>query len=146
MIQRSTKRLKTRALVVDDELTSPTAEGRAARALVQELQGRAVEVVESASAEDGRSVIVSDSAIHAILLDWTLGDDRDHAKARALLAFVRARNEKVPIFLMAERGEASSIPIEVMEMVDEFVWTLEDTAAFVGGRVVAAIRRYVEGI
>ncbi len=45
---------------------------------------------------------------------------------------------------MAERGEASSIPIDVMEMVDEFIWTLEDTAAFVGGRVVAAIRRYIE--
>ena len=47
---------------------------------------------------------------------------------------------------MAERGEASAIPIEVMEMVDEFIWTLEDTAAFVGGRVAAAIRRYVEGM
>ena len=45
---------------------------------------------------------------------------------------------------MAERGEASAIPIEVMEMVDEFIWTLEDTAAFVGGRVVAAMRRYLE--
>ena len=30
-----------------------------------------------------------------------------------------------------------------MEDVDEFIWTLEDTAAFVGGRVVAAIRRYL---
>ena len=45
---------------------------------------------------------------------------------------------------MAERGEASAIPIDVMEMVDEFIWTLEDTAAFVGGRVAAAIRRYLE--
>ena len=27
------------------------------------------------------SVIVSDSAIHAILVDWTLGDDKDHAQA-----------------------------------------------------------------
>ena len=41
MIQRSIKRLSMRALVVDDELPAPTAEGRAARALVQELQGRA---------------------------------------------------------------------------------------------------------
>ena len=47
---------------------------------------------------------------------------------------------------MAERGEASAIPIDVMEQVDEFIWTLEDTAAFVGGRVVAAIRRYVEAM
>ena len=144
MIQRSIKRLNPRALVVDDELASPTAEGRAARALAEELQGRAIEVVEAASAEDGTSVIVSDSAIHAILMDWNLGDDNGHARATSLLKFVRSRNDKVPIFLMAERGEASSIPIDVMEMVDEYVWTLEDTAAFVGGRVAAAISRYME--
>jgi arginine/lysine/ornithine decarboxylase len=135
-----------RALVVDDELGSHTAEGRAARALVQELQARTVEVVEATSAEDGLSVIGSDSAIHAILLDWTLGTDQGHAGAIRLLEFVRARNDRIPVFLMSERSEAASIPIHVMEMVGEFVWTLEDTAAFVGGRVVAAIRRYVEGL
>jgi arginine decarboxylase len=144
MIERSIKRLGLRALMVDDELTSQTAEGRAARALAEELKGRAIEVVEATSAEDGTSVIVSDSAIHAILMDWTLGDDKGHARARGLLQLIRSRNDKIPIFLMAERGEASSIPIDVMEMVDEYVWTLEDTAAFVGGRVVAASRRYLE--
>ena len=46
MIQRSIKRLSMRALVVDDELGAATAEGRAARALVQELQGRHIEVVD----------------------------------------------------------------------------------------------------
>jgi arginine decarboxylase len=144
MIQRSIKRLSMRALMVDDELGTPTAEGRAARALVQEMQGRAIEVVEANSCEDGTSVFTSDSAIHAVLMDWTLGDDKDHAQARAFLEFVRSRNDKIPVFLMAERGEATAIPVEVMEMVDEFIWTLEDTAAFVGGRVAAAIRRYFE--
>ena len=153
MIERSTKRISMRALVVDDELTLPTAEGRAARALEKELQNREIEVVEAASAEDGVSVMVSDSAIHAILVDWTLGDANgkgngrgahDHTGAKNLLKLIRSRNGKIPIFLMAERGEASSIPIDVMEMVDEYIWTLEDTAAFVGGRVVAAIRRYMD--
>jgi hypothetical protein len=146
MIERSTKRIKLRALMVDDELPTPTAEGHAARALVQELQGRAIDVVEAASAEDGMSVVQSDSAIHVLLLDWALGSngERDHEKARELLDFVRSRNDKVPIFLMAERDEAPSIPVDVMEKVDEFIWTLEDTAAFVGGRVVAAIRRYLD--
>jgi arginine decarboxylase len=144
MIGRSIKRLSMRALVVDDELGTPTAEGRAARTLVQELKDRGVEVVEAASAEDGTSVIMSDSALHAILVDWTLGDDKGHVKAKGLLKFIRSRNDKIPIFLMAERGETSSIPIDVMAMVDEFIWTLEDTAAFVGGRVSAAIQRYVE--
>ena len=32
--------------------------------------------------------------------------------------------------------------IDVAEMVDEFVWLLEDTADFIAGRVMAAIRRY----
>ena len=144
MIQRSTKRLHLRALVVDDELACPTAEGRAARALVQELKGRSMEVVEAESVDDGHSVIVSDSALHAILMDWTLGGDHDHGRTTRLLDFVRSRNDKIPIFLMAERGEASSIPTSVMEQVDEFIWTLEDTAAFVGGRVAAASRRYLE--
>ena len=53
MIQRGNTRMGLRALVVDDELGNPTAEGRAIRSLVQELQGRSIEVVEAASAEDG---------------------------------------------------------------------------------------------
>lgn len=146
MIERKTSRLSMRALVVDDELGTPTAEGRAIRMLVQELQDRSVEIVEATSGEDGTSVITSDSAIHAVLIDWTLGEDDKHEKARAFIQLLRSRNDKIPIFLMAERGEASAIPIDVMEMVDEFVWTLEDTAAFVGGRVVAAIRRYLGAI
>ena len=144
MIQRSIRRLSLRALMVDDELASPTAEGRASRALVEELKGRAIEVVETASAEDGMSVVVSDSALHAVLVDWTLGDDEDHARATGLIRFVRSRNDRIPIFLMAERGQASSIPVDVMQMVDEYVWMLEDTAAFVGGRVAAAVGRYLE--
>jgi arginine/lysine/ornithine decarboxylase len=144
MISRSIKRISLRALIVDDELGLQTAEGRAARALVTEMQGRNVEVVEALSVEDGKAVITSDSAIHALLIDWSLGDDKDHALARGLIEYVRSRNDKIPIFLLAERGEACSIPVEVMGMVDEFIWTLEDTAAFVGGRVSAAIRRYLE--
>ncbi len=144
MITRSIKRISLRALIVDDELGTPTAEGRAARALVTEMQGRNIEVIEALSAEDGRAVITSDSAIHALLIDWSLGDDKNHARSRALIEFVRSRNDKIPIFLLAERVEAADIPVDVMSKVDEFIWTLEDTAAFVGGRISAAIRRYLE--
>ena len=118
MIERSIKRQSLRALMVDDELVSPTAEGRAVRSLVHELKERSVDVVEATSAEDGLSVIVSDSAIHAILVDWTLGDDKSHKHAIELIKFVRSRNDKIPVFLMSERSEASSIPVSVMEMAN----------------------------
>lgn len=110
MIERSIKRMSARALVVDDELGDATAEGRAARALVDELKGRAIEVIESLSVEDGMSVVTSDAAIHVILIDWSITEDKGHARARAFIEFIRQRNDKIPIFLMAERDAAATIP------------------------------------
>ena len=144
MLDSKTSQIGMRVLVVDDELGTATAEGRAIRTLIQDLQRRAIEIVEATSAEDGKSVVTSDSAIHAVLIDWNLGDDKEHEGAREFISLVRSRNDKIPIFLMAERSEGSAITVETMEQVDEFIWTLEDTAAFVGGRVQAAIRRYAE--
>ena len=95
MIQRSIKRLSLRALFVDDELGQATAEGRAARALIEELRARDIEVIEATSAEDGVSVIVSDSAIHAVLMDWTMGGDNGTTPAPgACSTCVRSRNDK----------------------------------------------------
>jgi arginine/lysine/ornithine decarboxylase len=79
-------------------------------------------------------------------MDWSLGDDDgdSHAKAKSLLAYIRHRNDRVPIFLMAERREARKFPVDIMQLADEYIWTLEDTASFVSGRVEAAARRYLE--
>ena len=146
MLEGRFEPLKLRVLVVDDELTHESAEGRAARALVKDLEARNLEVVQAFSAGDGMAVVTSDAAIHAVLMDWSLGDDdaRTHEKAKGLLNHIRERNEKVPIFLMAERKDSAQLTVEVIQQIDEFIWTLEDTASFVSGRVEAATRRYLE--
>jgi arginine/lysine/ornithine decarboxylase len=132
-----------KVLMVDDELATQTARGRAARALVQELRDRDVAVIEATSDDDGQAVVLSDPSLEAILLDWTLGDDdAAHDKARALLALIRQRNAHIPIFLVAKRGDAPTINNDVMREADELIWLLEDTAFFIAGRVVAAIHRY----
>src|SRR5947199_3870985 len=148
MIERRAKRIHFKTLIVDDELGESTAGGRALRALIEELATWEIEVVEAKSAEDGMSVIVSDAALHGILLDWDLGDEspKTHSKALALVKLVRSRDEKVPIFLMAGREEASEIPVNVMQMADEFIWKLEDTAEFIGGRIHAAMERYRDNL
>ncbi|MCX6675874.1 MAG: hypothetical protein NTW84_05605, partial [Methanothrix sp.] len=137
-----------KALIVDDELGSPTANGRAARSLVEELHRRDVVVVDSSSSDDGSSIILSDPSIQCILLDWSLDDDdpTTHAKAKTLLSLIRSRNVHVPIFLMVERGHADSITSEVMRIADEIIWMLEDTTHFIAGRVIAAMRRYRDQI
>jgi len=75
MIERRAERIHFKTLIIDDELGLATAGGRALRSLIDELESWEIEVVEAKSAEDGMSVIVSDAALHSILLDWDLGDD-----------------------------------------------------------------------
>lgn len=149
MIGHTTRPLPRRALIVDDELARPaTAGGRAVRAFAEELRARGVEVTEALSCEDGLATVRSDAAIHLVCLNWTLGrnDRASHDEATEFLREVRLRNARVPIFLLADRTMAGTVTVEVATAVDEFVWILEDTAAFVGGRAVAAIERYLAGL
>ncbi|MBN1236273.1 MAG: hypothetical protein JW999_09545 [Methanotrichaceae archaeon] len=137
-----------KTLIVDDEMESPTAEGRAIRALVDELQSCGVAVIKSSSAEDGKSIVLSDPSIQCILMDWSLGDDdpETHDKAKELLRLIRSRNIHLPVFLMADRGNASQMDAEIMSLTDELVWIVEDTPTFIAGRAMAAMRRYVDQI
>jgi len=149
MIERTSRPLTRRVLMVDDELLHPTTTGgRAVRALVDELRARGIDTVEALSCEDGVSVVVSDSAIHCVFINWTLGENNRHSHAEAtdLLRAVRSRNAKIPIFLMADQKVAGTITIEVATLADEFIWLLEDTAAFMAGRAQAAIERYLQGL
>src|SRR5271157_828574 len=139
--------INMKVLMVDDELAAQTASGRAARAFIQEFRNRDIAVIEATSDADGQAVVLSDPSLEGVLLDWTLGgDDVAHDKARALLAFIRGRNTHIPIFLIARRGDASTLTSEVMHEADELIWMLEDTTFFMAGRVLAAIRRYREAI
>jgi len=149
MIERTARPLARRVLIVDDELgQATTAGGRSVRALAEELRARGIEVVEALSCEDGLATVVSDAAIHCIFVNWTLGrnDRKSHAQATELLRALRARNARVPVFLMADRKVAGTISVEVATLADEFVFLLEDTASFLAGRAVAAIDRYVRGL
>src|SRR4029077_657897 len=146
MLNPTTGPLRSRVLIVDDGLAKlDTALGRAAEGLAHALEARNVDVVRALSFEDGQSVVGFDASLRAVLLNWNLGADgaSTHAHATALLHKMNERLANVPVFLLADRVLAKgSITIEVAEMVNEFVWLLEDTSDFVAGRVMAAIHRY----
>ena len=147
MLADTTRVLRRRVLIVDDELGRPgAAAGRSVRALVQALRDRNHEVIEALSLEDGSNVVISDAAVHCVFVNWTLGENNAHTheQVAAFLRLVRQRNAGVPVFLMADRTVAGTITIEVARLIDELVWLLEDTAAFLAGRAQAAIERYLE--
>ena len=146
MITHVSRPQTRRVLMVDDELANPTtAGGRSVRALADELKARGIDVVEAYSCEDGTATVTSDSALHCVLVNWTLGhnDRRSHDQATELLRALRARNATIPVYLMADR-RATDVTIEVATLSDEFIWLLEDTATFVGGRISASIERYLQ--
>ena len=138
--------LRPRVLVVDDELAKlDTALGRSAESLAAALEARNLDVIRALSYEDGYAIVASDASLRAVLLDWNLGlnSEGSHAQATALLHKLRERHATAPVFLLADRERTrGTMTIEVAEMVDEFVWLLDDSADFIAGRVLAAIRRY----
>jgi arginine decarboxylase len=138
--------LGVRALFINDILNDQTAAGRALRALIEDLERHRVDVVVSTSIEDARAIFAADASIECIVLDWDLKADGNHAGAAAVLAEMRARNALVPIFLLADHSTASAVPAKVMQDADDFIWLLEDTPDFIGGRILAAIERYRDRI
>lgn len=147
-IRRNT-RLRPRVLCVDDALAGqPSTGGNRIRAIVAALQDRGIEVVEALSCEDGVASFAADAAVHCLLLDWTLGrnDKASHDEATEFLRAVRARSSDVPIFLLADRTIAGTVSVEVASLADEFIWILQDSAAFIANRVAASVDRYLDGL
>jgi arginine decarboxylase len=146
MLTAQTGPLRPRVLMVDDALGRPdTAIGRAAEAIAAGLAARNCDVLRSLSFDDGEAIVGFDASLRAVLVNWHLGTQGQsaHEQAPALLRKLRERHPEVPVFMTADRKLVKgTMTIEIAEMVDEFVWLLEDTADFVAGRVMAAIERY----
>ncbi len=136
--------LARRALLVDDELGDKTVYGQAVRDLAAELHRREVLVSTALSADDALGRIGFDSAIDCVLVDWDLGGG--HEGAQRVIQAVRGRTTDLPIFLLSDHSSPADIPAELLANTDGFIWMLEDTTTFIGGRVLAAITRYRSGV
>ncbi|MDD1665916.1 MAG: arginine decarboxylase, partial [Methanomicrobiales archaeon] len=129
--------------MVNNDLNAGNAKGTACQKLIGELGKRDTDVICSLSIPDAESIVVSDPGIDCILLDWDIGEnDTTHGEATGLVGMIRSRNTVIPLFLTAERTAASGIPTGILEKVSDFVWLLEDTPAFIAGRIAAAMGRY----
>ena len=142
MPSQSSLKLKMRALVVRDSFEANNASGRAVEHLIEELERREIEIILSDMAEDAKAIILSDPSIQCLLLDWDLAQSINHEAASGVLEVARNCNADLPIFLMSDTSAASAIPIEAMVKADDFIWLLENTIDFVGGRVLAALNTY----
>ncbi|WP_447746188.1 Orn/Lys/Arg family decarboxylase [Pseudomonas nicosulfuronedens] len=128
-------------LMVHEGLELATSAGRAARALVEDLERRRVTVLLAATAEDACAVIDSNPALQCVLLNWELPGG-----SLPVLDTLRRRHAQLPAFLLASRGNAASIDLQALRQSDDFIWLLEDTTDFIGGRIIAAVERYRDAV
>ena len=133
---------RRRVLVVHNGVDGVSAGIRATVALVDALRERDIDVIEAASQEEADAQIRMHSLLQAVLVDWDLAGPKAHAGAREVIAAVRARAAQLPIFLLACSGSVADISADALAEINDYIWLLEDTPDFIGGRVVAAIDRY----
>jgi arginine decarboxylase len=131
-----------RVLVVHNGTDVATADGRATAALIGALRDRDIDVIDAASASEAQAQIAMHSLLQAVLIDWDLAGAKRHEAARGIIAEVRARAARLPIFLLATSGAVNNMSADVLSEVNDYVWLFEDTPDFIGGRVVAAVDRY----
>ncbi|PKH39693.1 arginine decarboxylase [Pseudomonas sp. 43NM1] len=133
---------RRRVLVVHNGTGAESAGRHATAALIDALKDRDIDVIDATSESDAIAQLSMHSLLQAVLVDWDLAGSKDHKSARHVIAAVRARSERLPIFLLAANGSVSEMSADVLSQVNDYVWLFEDTKSFLGGRIVAAIDRY----
>ncbi len=144
---------KMTVVIIDDTIHTDTPHGRTILRIVKGLADFDLDVVSIASLEDARSAYANLPEADCILVNWNLGDSgpKTHADAKKLIHEVRQRNEDIPIFLMAEPAEdtattLTSLPVDTLREINEYIYIMEDTPEFIAGRITAAANRYRESL
>ena len=129
-------------LLAHSECANDCAAGRLVSKLKKQLEENGIAVLTAQTPFDAEMLLASDPMIQALLLDWDMEDALTHKPARQVAQALRARNAAMPLFLFTNRENAAQIPLEVLQISSDFIWLFEDSAAFIAGRVVAALRNY----
>ncbi len=134
--------------VVDDMHMTDTPQGRAIRRIMDGIRQFGIRVGDVSSPNDARAAYSALAEIDCILINWNVGggSPKRHAETTRLIREIRERNEKVPIFLLGEPTNAAptDMTIDMVKEINEYIWVMEDTPAFIAGRITAAAKRYRE--
>ncbi|MEM0965371.1 MAG: Orn/Lys/Arg decarboxylase N-terminal domain-containing protein [Verrucomicrobiota bacterium] len=147
MIERTNKIPELHVLLVVDREHQGRAASRASQQLAEELRANRATVILADGLVDGQASMLSDPSFHGLLVPWELGGgDTGNRSAFELISLARSRNASIPIFLLADNAEGPVLSEDLLTLVSEMVWLLEDSTSFVVGRILAAARKYSRSI
>ncbi|AWT47177.1 MULTISPECIES: Orn/Lys/Arg decarboxylase N-terminal domain-containing protein [Streptomyces] len=132
------------------------------RRIAKELEERGLHVRWAADARDAQAVLRTEAGLAGALVAWDLNPRPGPAGAEGggaeVLSAIGRRFTDLPVFLLMPQdtetggtgsdtdGDFEQLPLWVAEVVCGYVWPLEDTAAFIAGRVAGAARQYQDGV
>ncbi|WP_228973095.1 Orn/Lys/Arg decarboxylase N-terminal domain-containing protein [Streptomyces sp. DH12] len=130
----------------------PKDEGAGAKQLVrirEAIEERGFDVRWAVDVTDAEAVLRTEAGLTAALVAWELpgrlGADGEPGGAAVLRSLGR-RYRDLPVFLVMNGDGVRDLPLWVSESVVGYVWPLEDTPGFIGGRIATAARTYRETI
>ncbi|WP_158845498.1 Orn/Lys/Arg family decarboxylase [Saccharothrix deserti] len=113
--------------------------------------GHEVMLVHSAS--DAASAITSQADLAAAVVSWELvrhtlqPSDAGRTVAGGVLRMLLDRfSARLPVFLLTDGDYSDETPLWVSEVINGWIWLLEDTPDFIAGRVDFAARQYLDHI
>ncbi|MFF9473455.1 Orn/Lys/Arg decarboxylase N-terminal domain-containing protein [Streptomyces roseolus] len=120
------------------------------RRIGKELEGRGLEPRWAAGAEEARAILRTEAGLGAAVVAWDLPGGADEEGGGAeVLRQIQRRWKRLPVFLLMNDDsdhDLERLPLWVSETVVGYVWPLEDTAAFIAGRIAAAAGAYQQSV
>ncbi|MFF8382277.1 Orn/Lys/Arg decarboxylase N-terminal domain-containing protein [Streptomyces kanasensis] len=127
-------------------------EGAGAKQMVrirEAIEERGFDVRWAVDVPDAEAVLRTEAGLTAAMVAWELpgrpGANGEPGGAAVLRSLGR-RYRDLPVFLVMDGDGVRDLPLWVSESVVGYVWPLEDTPGFIGGRIASAARTYREAI
>ncbi|AIV37994.1 Orn/Lys/Arg decarboxylase N-terminal domain-containing protein [Streptomyces sp. CCM_MD2014] len=99
------------------------------------------------SATDAEAVLRTEAGVAAAVVAWDLpAATGDGPGGAAVLRGIGRRFHNLPVFLVMAGEGLRELPLWVSQSVVGYVWPLEDTPAFIAGRIATAARTYRDNL
>ncbi|MEU1309113.1 Orn/Lys/Arg decarboxylase N-terminal domain-containing protein [Streptomyces cinnamoneus] len=128
------------------------SEGEQLRRIRKEVEAQGLEVRWARTEAEARAVLRTEAGLAAAVVAWDLCPGTTaggEPGGSPVLRQIGRRFKDLPVLLvMTDEADddLDRLPLWVSEAVNGYVWPLEDTPAFIAGRIVSAARAYREAV
>ncbi|MFJ3446086.1 Orn/Lys/Arg decarboxylase N-terminal domain-containing protein [Streptomyces sp. NPDC086081] len=115
--------------------------------IAEAIRAPGLQVRWAASAADAEAVLHTEAGLAAAVVAWDLpSEDQGEPGGAGVLRRIGHRCRDLPVFLAMAGEGLRELPLWVSQSVMGYVWPLEDTPAFLAGRITTAARAYQDAL